>query len=41
MVELDNSWNKLFNSFMPFIATIHKSEQEKRALILSKIDEYG
>ncbi len=26
---------------MPFIATIHKSEQEKRALFLTKIDEFG
>lgn len=38
--DTNNDWNKLYSSFFPFITTINKSEQTKRGLILSKLDEF-
>lgn len=33
-------WNKLFSNFMPFIKSIDKSEKKRRALIMSKGEEF-
>lgn len=38
--ELQNSWNKLFQTFLPFIGTINKQEFKKKALFSSRIDFY-
>ncbi len=38
--EINNYWNQLFSKFTPFINTIHKAEQKKRALIMGKIDDF-
>ena len=36
--ETNNSWNKLYQTFLPFVNTINKSENEKRCLVMSRID---
>ena len=33
-------WNKLYSNFMPFVSTINKSEKEKRAMLMGKIEEF-
>lgn len=38
--KVNTLWNKLFSNFMPFVSTINKSEREKRALLMGKVDEF-
>lgn len=37
--DMNLHWNKLFNNFMPFVASINKSEHQKCAIYQSKIDQ--